>query len=166
MNGLSVHFSFPEVITCLWTFFLLGTSHTTAACLSVCRDVYLAQGLCPTWLWVNLFTLFPHLQAWLFSRATGATITLTFENPSWWSYLSYCPNFGIFTNKLISSSESKCSAEYKAAADLENQESQPTNWPTPFKLSSVLNLLLVVVNGLGSQCSLLHQRPCHKKVRY
>ena len=82
MNGLSILFSIPEVITCLSTLFLLGTSHTTAARLPVCRDGYLAEGFRATWLWVDLFTLLPHLQACLL-KAPQAAVALTFENPAW-----------------------------------------------------------------------------------
>ena len=61
MNGLSIRFSIPEVITGLSRLFLLGTSHATAACFPVCGDVYLAERFHSAWLWVDLFTLLPHL---------------------------------------------------------------------------------------------------------
>lgn len=145
MSSLSIHFNIPEVITCLSTLFLLGTSHA-AACFPVCRDVYLAEASIQSGCGLIFTSLTPPV-----SLSLEGTPSHCYPH-TWKSYLVVLfvlfPTFGLFKNTLISSnSESSSSTKHEATADLETRQWTNWRWPAPLRLNKVSRVCYPVPEG-------------------
>lgn len=141
MNGLSIHFSLPEVITCLWTLFLLGTSHTTVACLPVCRDVYLPRASANAGCRL-IFTLsFPTCKL-IPRRHLKPLSTMYFKNLLNSLTCTVAHLWHAYKYTFISSSVLMLFCWMWSNSRIINRYSQQTVWQTPFTLIQVSHGLL------------------------
>ena len=101
MNGLSIHFGFPEVTTYLSTLFLLGRSHTTVVSLPGGGAVCLSEGLCPP-AWGLILTLcFPACKPVFEGASSHYQPQILKTLPK--VLLALFPSSGMFTNIFLTS---------------------------------------------------------------
>lgn len=166
MNRLSIHFSFPEVITCLWALFLLGTSHTTIACLPVCRDVYLSKWCSLSWVWADLYSV--SRPASLSLEDTSGHCQPLILKTFLIVLLALLPISGVFINTRIISYSESMFFNWTWSNNRIRYSSESTN--------CLRNTIHIEPNiswsatslrqSLALQCSFLHWLPCYKKITH